>query len=237
MSFPAVHGPKPPSSQLVEFRNAFISGALLLAPLVVTLWAFSKIIDLVGGTFRPLFFFYLPASVRDRPSLAILWDILATLIVIVLVTVLGYISRDVFGRFFVSVAERFFLSIPGVGAVYITVKQIVDTFGTPNRNLFSKVVMVEFPRSGVWAIGFLTNKDQGEAQARLGKELWTVFVPTTPNPTSGYLIMLPPEMIVELEMTVGEGMKMIISGGAVVPPAASAPAGRRAPVTADETAR
>ena len=237
MSFSVAPGSKPPPSQLVEFRNAFISGALLLAPLVVTLWAFSKIIDLVGGTFRPLFFFYLPASVRDRPSLAILWDILATLIVIILVTVLGYVSRDVFGRFFVSIAERFFLSIPGVGAVYITVKQIVDTFGTPNRNLFSKVVLVEFPRAGVWAIGFLTNKAQGEAQSKLGVELWTVFVPTTPNPTSGYLIMLAPEKIVELEMTVGEGMKMIISGGAVLPPSPPAPANKPSPIIAGQTPR
>jgi uncharacterized membrane protein len=221
MAAPPLPGQKPPPSLLVELRNAFISGALLLAPLVVTIWAFSKIIDLVGGTFRPFFFFYLPESVRDQPSLAVVWDILATLMIIVLVTVLGYISRDVFGKFFVSVAERFILSIPGVGAVYITVKQIVDTFGTPNRNMFNKVVLVEFPRPGVWAMGFLTSKEQGEPQAKAGEAVWTVFVPTTPNPTSGYLIMLPPAQITELEMTVGEGMKMIISGGAVVPPHAT----------------
>lgn len=208
----------PSPSRFVTFRNAFFSGALLLAPLVVTIWAFSKIIDLVGGTFRPFFFFYLPEALRDRPSLAVVWDILATLIVIGLVTLLGYVSRDVFGKFFVSVAERFMLSIPGVGAVYITVKQIVDTFGTHNRHMFRKVVLVEFPRKGAWAMGFLTNKIQGEPQSKVGGETWTVFIPTTPNPTGGYLIMLPSQDIIELEMTVGEGMKMIISGGAVVPP-------------------
>jgi uncharacterized membrane protein len=209
----------PPPSLWVQLRNAFISGALLLAPLVVTIWAFTKIIDLIGGTFRPYFFFYLPDAVRDRPSLAILWDVLATLMVIVLVTILGYVSRDVFGRFFVGAAERLMLRIPGVGPVYTTVKQIVDTFGTPNRNMFSKVVLVEFPRPGSWAMGFLTSKTQGEPQLRTGREVWTVFVPTTPNPTSGYLVLLPPSEIVELDLTVGEGMKMIISGGAVVPPA------------------
>ena len=212
----------PAPSVWVQLRNAFISGALLLAPLVVTVWAFTKIIDLVGGTFRPYFFFYLPEAVRDRPSLALVWDVLATLIVIVLVTLLGYISRDVFGRYFVGIAERFILSIPGVNTVYTTVKQIVDTFGTPNRNMFSKVVLVEFPRPGSWAMGFLTNKAQGEPQSKAGQEVWTVFVPTTPNPTSGYLIMLPPSEIVELDLTVGEGMKMIISGGAVVPTASGA---------------
>ena len=210
--------PDRPVSRFATFRDAFISGALLLAPLVVTLWAFSRIINLVGGTFRPYFFFYLPGALRDRPSLEVVWDILATLIVIVLVTFLGYVSRDMFGRFFVRVAERFFLSIPGVGAVYTTVKQIVDTFGTQNRHMFNKVVLVEFPRKGAWTLAFLTSKAQGEPQIRTGRVTWTVYVPTTPNPTSGYILMLPPEEIVELDMTVGEGMKMIISGGAVVPP-------------------
>jgi uncharacterized membrane protein len=209
--------PESSSSRFVTFRNAFISGALLLAPLVVTLWAFSKIIDLVGGTFRPLFFFYLPESLRDQSTLAVLLDIGATCIVIVLVTILGYVSRDVFGRFFVSIAERFILSIPGVGAVYISVKQIVDTFGKQDHQTFSKVVLVQFPREGCWTMGFLTNKAQGEAHSKTGAEAWTVFVPTTPNPTSGFLLLLPPAEIVLLDMTVGEGMKMIISGGAVVP--------------------
>ncbi len=205
-------------SRFITFRDAFISGALLLAPLIVTIWAFSKIIGLIGGTFRPYFFFYLPEPVRDRPSLEVVWDILATLLVLILVTALGYVSRDVFGKFFVRLAERAILSIPGVGAVYTTVKQLVDTFGTQNRNMFTKVVLVEFPRKGAWTMGFLTNKAQGEAQLATGAEAWTVFVPTTPNPTSGYILILPPKDIIELEMTVGEGMKMIISGGAVVPP-------------------
>jgi uncharacterized membrane protein len=199
-------------------QHEFNAGALLLAPLIVTVWAFTKIIDLVGGTFRPVFFFFVPETFRDRPSLTILWDILATVIVILLVTGLGYISRYVFGKYFVSVGERFMRSIPGVSAVYNTVKQIVDTFGTQNRNLFNQVVLVQFPRPGAWAIGFLTSKTQGEAQAKTAEEVWTVFVPTSPNPTSGFLLLLPRREVVELEMTVGEGMKMVISGGAVVPP-------------------
>jgi uncharacterized membrane protein len=84
--------------------------------------------------------------------------------------------------------------------------------------MFNKVVLVEFPRKGCWTIGFLTNTVQGEAQAKSDRDVWTVFVPTTPNPTSGFLLMLPRSEIVELDMPVGEGMKMIISGGAVVPP-------------------
>jgi uncharacterized membrane protein len=210
----------PPRSGIVKARDAFISGVLLLAPLVVTVWAFYKIVSVIGGTFSPLFFFYLP----ERPSLTIVLNIVTTLIVIILVTLLGYISRDVVGRFFVRVAERFVLSIPGVGAVYVSVKQIVDTFSNSNRNQFSKVVLVEFPRKGCWAMGFLTNRAQGEPQRRTGTEVWTVFIPTTPNPTGGYLLFLPPSDIVELDMSIGEGMKMIISGGAFVPPGPRLPA-------------
>lgn len=202
-------------SRLVTFRNAFISGALLLAPLIVTVWAFTQIIALVGGTVRPLFFDRLPASLRDLPFL---WDVVSTISVILIVTALGYVSRYVFGKYFVSIGERFMLSIPGVSAVYNTVKQIVETFGTQNKNLFNQVVLVQFPRPGVWAIGFLTNKTQGEAQAKTAEEVWTVFIPTSPNPTSGFLLLVPAREITPLEMSVGEGMKMIISGGAVVPP-------------------
>jgi uncharacterized membrane protein len=124
----------------------------------------------------------------------------------------------VFGKLFFEVAGRFIESIPGVGSVYNTVRQIVDTFNTQNRNLFSKVVLVEYPRREMWTVGFLTSKEPSEVRDKIGRETWTIFVPTTPNPTSGFLLMLPKEDIVELEMSVGEAMKMVISGGAVVPP-------------------
>ena len=200
-------------------RNAFLSGLLLLAPLAITWLVFSRLFEWVGGSFRPIFLPLLPGSLAQ---FAILWDILATIIVLVMITVLGYLSRYVFGQYFGGLAERFIQSIPGVNTVYNTVKQIVDTFSTQNRNLFSKVVLVQFPRAGVYTIGFLTNRTQGEPQARIARELWTVFVPTTPNPTSGFLLLRPPQEIIELEMSVGEGMKMVISGGTVVPPAAGA---------------
>lgn len=204
-----------PVSRFVTLRNAFFSGALLLAPLVVTVWAFTQIIDIIGGKFRPIYDAYLPATMQGW---GLLWDLLATVVVVLLVTLLGFASQYFFGRFLVSTIERFVQNIPGAGAVYNAVKQIVTTFGSERRNLFNKVVLVEFPRKGAWTLGFLTNKQQGEAQSLTGAEVWTVFVPTTPNPTSGFLLMLPRQEIVELEMSVGDGMKMIISGGAVLPP-------------------
>lgn len=209
---------------LTSLRNAFLSGLLLLAPLAITVWVFGRIFDLVGGSFRPLFEPYLPKSLQ---SLALLWDAIATVAVLLIITGLGYLSRYVFGQYFGGLTERFIQSIPGVSSVYNTVKQLVDTFSTQNRNLFSKVVLVEFPRKGAHTIGFLTSKVHGDLQAKFDEELWTVFVPTTPNPTSGFLLMVPKRDIIELEMSVGDGMKMVISGGTVAPPA---PSGSRTPV-------
>lgn len=205
----------PTTSKLAAVRNAFISGALLLAPLIITILAFGWIIDAVGGTVRPLYEHLVPRSLKGIPFLL---DLLATLVVVLLVTALGFLSHYVFGKYFLRVGELAIQRIPGVGAVYNSVKQIVATFGTQNRNLFNKVVLIEYPRKGCWTLGFLTNKRQGEPHSHLRSETWTVFVPTTPNPTSGFLLMLPREDIIELEMSVGDGMKMIISGGGVLPP-------------------
>ena len=208
---------EPTPSKIVTLRNAFFSGAILVAPLWVTIWALSKVVDLVGGTFQPVFFFYVPVSLRNRPGLDVVWEILATIIVACLVTLLGYISQYVFGKYFLAIGERFIKNVPGVGPVYNTVKQIVSTFSSQSRNLFNKVVLVEFPRKGSWSIGFLTSVAQGEAQVKTKEDVWTVFIPTSPNPTSGFLLLVPRRDIVELDMSVGDGMKMIISGGAVVP--------------------
>jgi uncharacterized membrane protein len=205
----------PTPSRFAQLRNAFLSGFMLLAPLAFTCWVFLLLFENVGGFFRPLLVSFVPEKLRNYD---IVWNIIATVIVVVLVTLLGYVSRYVLGKYFGGLAERFIQTIPGVSGVYNTVKQIVATFSTQNRNLFTKVVLVEFPRKGVHTIGFLTSKTQSEAQARVGKELWTVFVPTTPNPTGGYLLLIPKDEIIELEMSVGDGMKLVISGGAVVPP-------------------
>lgn len=208
--------PVPPSgSRVATFRNAFISGAILLAPLIVTIWAFTTIIEIVGGTFRPFYGDYLPHSLQRIPFF---WDMVATTVVVMLVTTLGYFSNYVFGRYFLGVTERAILRIPGLGGLYNSVKQLVATFRGQDRNVFSKVVLIEFPRRGLWSVGFLTSKMQGEPQAKTTFEAWSVFVPTTPNPTTGFLLLLPKEDIIELEMSVGDGMKMIVSGGTVLPP-------------------
>lgn len=208
-------------SRLTALRNAFFSGLLLLAPITVTWMVFSWLVQTVGGGFRPLFF---PETLQDHPRLQFLWDIVGMLAVIVLITILGWLSRYVFGQFFANLAERLVLNIPGVNAIYNTVKQVVDTFGPHKKAAFNKVVMLEYPRKGVWTLGFVTNTEQCEAQSKTGRELWSVFVPTTPNPTGGFMLLVPKEELIEMNMSVGDGMKMVISGGAVVPPGNCPPA-------------
>lgn len=205
-----------PETRIASLRNAFFTGLLLLAPVAITVWAFGIVIEFVGGRFRPVYNALLPEPLS---SYTLLWDVAATLLVVALIILLGYVSRLFLGRFLIGVLDRFLQGVPGLNTVYNTVKQVIDTFGSQNRQMFSKVVLVQFPRQGSYAIGFLTNKAQGEPQEKTQEEVWTVFIPTTPNPTSGFLVMLPKRDIIELEMSVGDGMKMVISGGAVAPPA------------------
>jgi uncharacterized membrane protein len=202
---------------LISARTAFFSGVVLLAPLSITLLVFSWLVEKIGGRFRSHFFFYLPDQLLEKANLLVLWNLLATILVLILVTLLGYLSRYFIGRYVILFAERIVRTVPFVNSVYTTVKQIADTFSLQKQAIFQKVVLVEFPRSGTYALGFLTNRAKGEIQERTKENLLNVFLPTTPNPTSGFLIMFPADQISELDMSVAEGMKVIISGGALVP--------------------
>jgi uncharacterized membrane protein len=202
-------------SRFHSLRNAFLTGLVLVAPLVVTIWGLRLIIGFVGGSITPLFSPYLPAALSHLP--AIIWDVLTTVIVLCLITLLGYLSRLLLGRFVGALAERFIQNIPGIGSFYNSVKQFIETFGTKDRAQFSKVVLVQFPRAGAWTIGFVTNLTRGEPHAHLAADHWAVFVPTCPSPVNGFFMYLPVAEIVELDMSVGDGMKTVISCGAVLP--------------------
>jgi uncharacterized membrane protein len=203
---------------LKSIRTAFVAGVIVLAPLAVTIYVFKWLVGLVGGSYRDFFFFFVPVDLLTKRELILLWDSLATIIVLLLVTLLGYLSRYVVGRFFLIQAERIMNRLPFVNAIYRTAKQIVVTISHQQKAVFQKVVLIQFPRPGLYAIGFLTSETRGEAQDRTSAQLCNVFVPTTPNPTSGFLIMVPRPDLIEMDMSVGDGMKLIISGGAVVPP-------------------
>lgn len=202
-------------TRFASLRNAFLTGVLLVAPLVVTIWAIRVIIGIVGGSITPLFAPYLPEPLQHLP--AIFWDIITTIIAVTLITALGYVSRLLLGRLIGAAAERFIQNIPGIGGFYNSVKQFIETFGAKDRAQFSKVVLVQFPRAGAWTLGFLTNTSRGEPHARLAVDHWAVFVPTCPSPVNGFFVYLPRTEIIELDMPVGDGMKTIISCGAVLP--------------------
>ena len=201
-----------------RFRNAFLTGLLIFLPLGTTIFVLDFLLNLFEepvtrlvtqmGLGEESFFFGLES----------LLGLLGLIVGVLSLTVLGFLSNYVLGKFFISSAERVLGKVPFINTVYRSVKQIVETFGKENRAVFKEVVLVEYPRPDCFVLGFLTNDATGETVEVIGKPLTNVFVPTTPNPTSGFLLMLPPKDIYRLTMTVGEGMKMLISGGAVIPP-------------------
>jgi uncharacterized membrane protein len=137
---------------------------------------------------------------------------------ILALTVLGFLSNYVLGKFFISTTEKVLDKVPFLSTVYRSVKQIVETFGKDNRAVFREVVLVEYPRKDCWVLGFVTASGSKQTESAIKKKITNVFVPTTPNPTSGFLLLVPNEDVIPLDMSVGDGMKMLISGGAVAPP-------------------
>lgn len=208
-----------------DLRNGFIAGMALLLPLVVTTFVVHVLVTRIGAPAGQVIFNNLfdEFPKEGSPSWYVV-NIIATLAVFMIITSAGVFSRYVFGRWIVGMSERVIAAVPVINTVYNTVKQIVDTFSEQQKAIFQKVVLVDYPRKGVFAIGFLTSEAKGEVQAKTGAELVNVFVPTTPNPTSGFLLMVPREEVTDLEMSVTDGMKLIISGGAVTPPYSAAKA-------------
>ncbi len=205
---------------LARLRKSFFSGLILLAPIGITFFVFNWLVIKVGGNVKEpiLKLLLIPENLVSNEGLSIVWDTLATVIVLLSITLLGFFSRYFIAKYLFGIGERFLNNVPIINTVYTSVKQIVDTFSSQNRAVFQKVVLVEFPREGCHALGFLTGDGKGEIQHKTDEFLQNVFIPTTPNPTSGFLVMMKKEDIQVLDMTVGQGMKLIISGGAVAPP-------------------
>ena len=200
-----------------SIRNAFIAGLFVILPLGVTIIVINFLLDKLGTPSSKFFFYYLDADWRDQPVFQFGLEVLSIFFVLFLITLLGYGSKFFVGRWVLSNFEQLLGRVPFINSVYRTVKQIVDTFSREQRAIFQKVVLVEYPRKHSYVIGFLTSEAKGETQAATGEKTVNVFVPTTPNPTSGFLLLLPEKDVTHLEMSVADGMKLIISGGAVVP--------------------
>ena len=198
-------------------RNSFVSGLVILAPLVATLFVVDILMVRIGRPVSDFIFHFLDPNLRKLPLLPSILDIAAIFIVVFLITVLGYFSNYFLGRLLVRSGEHIINKLPFISSVYKTVKQIVDTISKQNKTAFQRVVLTEYPRKGVYVLGFLTSEAKGEMQERTGKVMLNIFVPTTPNPTSGFLLLVPNDEIIYMEMSIADAMKLIISGGVVTP--------------------
>jgi uncharacterized membrane protein len=203
---------------LFKLRNAFFTGLVVVMPLGVTILILNFMLNKIGAPAGELFFGFMDRDLRAQTPMSILLRLVSTLVVLALITLLGLCSRFVIARYFLHTVERVMDRLPFINTVHRTVKQIVDTFSKQKKAVFQEVVLLEYPRKGTYAIGFLTSVAKGEVQAKTGTETVNVFVPTTPNPTSGFLLMVPIDEVTRMDMTVSDGMKLVISGGAVVPP-------------------
>lgn len=201
-----------------RLRNSFIAGLVLLAPLGVTLFVLDFLRSKIGSRVTAMIpANILPPEIRRLPIVDFGLDMAAVVIVVLAITLLGLFSNYFLGKVMIIGTERVIDRVPFVNTVYRTVKQIVETFSKQQKAVFQKVVLTEYPRKGVYVLGFVTSVAKGEVQEKTGAEVVNVFVPTTPNPTSGFLLMVPKDEIIELNMTVADGMKLIVSGGAVIP--------------------
>jgi len=201
-----------------KFRNAFLTGLLIFLPLGITIFVLNFLLDLFKAPVTRLAFQLGLSEESFFFGLETLLAALGLILGILGLTLLGFLSNYVLGKFFISTTEKFLDKVPFLSTVYRSVKQIVETFGKDNRAVFKAVVLIEYPRKDCWVLGFLTGDASSDTEDVVGKKLSNIFVPTTPNPTSGFLLLVPREEVHFLKMSVGDGMKMLISGGAVVPP-------------------
>lgn len=200
-----------------SLRNAFFSGMFLLLPLGITLMVINFLVDTIGKPSSQIFFGFLHPSARHPFWMDTGLKLISTFIVILLVTAFGYLSNYFLGRWFVKTTERLIRKVPFVSKVYTSVKQVVATFGEQRNQMFQHAVLVQFPINASYTIGFVTTQASGELATKFTEDHVTVFIPTTPNPTSGFLLVVPKEALIYLDMPVGEALKMLISGGCVVP--------------------
>jgi len=198
------------SETFKNLRNSFFAGLLVVVPVAAS-------VLILLGVFTWITDFMLPDALRQQ-MLTPLYRIIALVLFVGFTIFVGRITRLVVGKRIVSATESFITHVPLLNKTYGFMKEISQTLLSGRKTMFQRVVLVEFPRTGVYSIGFVTSETGGEAQDKTRETVINVFVPTTPNPTSGFLILVPRGQLIDLGMTVAEGMKMVISGGAVVPP-------------------
>lgn len=189
-----------------------IAGLLVWLPLGVTVLVLKLLVDAMDRTLL-----LLPLAWRPDTLLGFHVPGLGLLLSLAVVGITGVVVANLLGRRLVALWESLLTRIPLVRSIYLGVKQVVETVFTSDGKSFRKVVLIEYPRRGLWCLAFMTGTGLGEVQAKTGHEVVAVFVPTTPNPTSGFVLLVPIEDVCELDMSVDEGLKLIISMGVAVP--------------------
>ena len=197
-----------------RLRGYFLAGVLVTAPMGITFYVSWLLIRWIDSKVTPL----LPAQYNPETYLQFGVPGLGLIILFIFLTFVGWATAGLLGRLWTRASERVLARMPVIRSVYSAMKQIIETILKQQSNAFREVVLFEYPRRGSWAIGFITGKTQGEVQNLTEDDVVNVFLPTTPNPTSGYLLFIPRRELVILEMTVEEGIKMVVSGGIVTPP-------------------
>jgi len=200
--------PKKKRSILVKFRNYFFTGVVVLIPIGITLY-FTLFLIRISSKFLPK---------ELNPNHYLLYDIpgVEIIISIFLITLIGWLSLSFIGKKLLEILNSILKRIPILRTIYSALSQMTETF-TNDESGKKNVVLIEYPRKGMWAVGFATKDNTGEISSKTKKNLVNVFVPTTPNPTSGFLLMFPKEDVIYLDMTFEEASKFIVSAGTSEP--------------------
>ncbi len=201
---------------MVGLRRYFVAGLLVWVPLGITALIIEVMVDMMYGLLLQL-----PPALRPDTFFGVripgLDLVVAIAVVLVIVLVTGMAVTNLFGKQLVRLGERLLEKIPFVRGVYGAVKQVTETLFSNSGQSFRKVVLVPYPHPASWSLAFLTGEGTGEMRRKTGHELISVFIPTTPNPTSGFFLLFPRKDVVELDISVDEGLKMLLSVGVVLP--------------------
>ena len=193
-------------------KKYFITGLLIWIPLVITIWVLKLVVDVLDQSLL-----LLPAQAQTENWIGIHIPGLGAILTLLIVLLTGLFATNFFGAQLVRLWHRVLHQIPVVNSIYSSVKQISDTLFSSSGQAFRKALLVQWPHPGMWTIGFLTGTPGGDVTRHIPVDCVSVYVPTTPNPTGGYFVIVPRKDVVELDMTVDEALKYIISMG-VVPP-------------------
>ncbi|ODV12104.1 MAG: hypothetical protein ABT20_04415 [Rubrivivax sp. SCN 70-15] len=206
-------------------RKYIVAGLLVWLPLAITVWVLSWLLGALDGVFAWVLSAtqaVLPATMHERIELLRQVPGLGVVFMAVALLLTGVFAANIVGQWWLRQWDRLMGKIPIVKSIYNSVKQVSDTLFSSDGNAFREAVLVQYPRQGSWTIAFVTGRPGGEVAAHLPGEYVSVYVPTTPNPTSGFFLMMPRADVHELRMSVDEALKYVISMGVVAPPEAAA---------------